>query len=79
MIQEILEQIKPLDNTAMAVCQARLDNLTKPLNSLAGFEKLAVQLAGITRLARPRELRKSIVLMAADHGVAAEGVSAYPP
>lgn len=79
MIQEMMERIKPLDDQAMAACQARLDNLTKPLNSLAGFEKLAVQLAGITRQDRPHQLRKSIVLMAADHGVAAEGVSAYPP
>ena len=79
MIREILEQIQPLDNKAMAACQARLDNLTKPLNSLAGFEKLAVQLAGITRQDRPHQLRKSIILMAADHGVAVEGVSAYPP
>ncbi len=78
VINHIVTRIKPLDEVAMAACQDRLDNLTKPLNSLGDFEKLAVRLAGITRQSQPRQLQKSIILMAADHGVAAEGVSAYP-
>ncbi|HWQ61670.1 MAG TPA: nicotinate-nucleotide--dimethylbenzimidazole phosphoribosyltransferase, partial [Negativicutes bacterium] len=59
-------------------CQLRLDNLTKPLGSLHGLEQLAVRMAGITGRPRPRDLAKCIILMAGDHGVAAEGVSAYP-
>jgi nicotinate-nucleotide--dimethylbenzimidazole phosphoribosyltransferase len=78
MIKDIISLIKPLDAEAMDKCQLRLDNLTKPLNSLLGLETLARQMAGITGNPRPRAPQKSIVLMAADHGVAAEGVSAYP-
>lgn len=70
--------IPKLDEQAMQACRARLDVLTKPLNSLAAFEDIAVRLAGITRNERPRDLRKGIVVMVADHGVAMEGVSAYP-
>lgn len=79
MINQILDSIKPLDAAAMAACRLRLDNLTKPLDSLGDFETLALRLAGITGQSQPQHLKKSMILMAADHGVAAEGVSAYPP
>ncbi|MDT8900451.1 nicotinate-nucleotide--dimethylbenzimidazole phosphoribosyltransferase [Anaeroselena agilis] len=78
MLKDTIAAIGPLDETAMADCQLRIDNLTKPLGSLHGLERLAVLMAGITGRARPRDLVKHIILMAADHGVAAEGVSAYP-
>jgi len=78
MFDDINSLIKPLDLAAMEKCQLRLDNLTKPLGSLHSFEHLALQMAGITGNARPQNLKKSIILMAGDHGVAAEGVSAYP-
>ncbi len=78
MLKETIAAIGPLDRAAMEACQLRLDNLTKPLGSLHGLEELAVQMAGITGRARPQGLGKCIVLMAGDHGVAAEGVSAYP-
>lgn len=78
MFDDINTLIKPLDLAAMEKCQLRLDNLTKPLGSLHSFEHLALQMAGITGNARPRNLKKSIILMAGDHGVVAEGVSAYP-
>jgi len=70
--------IPDLDEDAMGAAQARLDQLTKPLGSLGRLEALARQLAGITRTLRPSVSRKVIVTIAADHGVAREGVSAYP-
>jgi nicotinate-nucleotide--dimethylbenzimidazole phosphoribosyltransferase len=72
--------LAPLDIGAMDAVRARLGRLTKPAGSLGQLESLAVQLAGIRgeeRATRPL-LRRSIVVMAADHGVAARGVSAYP-
>ncbi|BBB90102.1 MAG TPA: nicotinate-nucleotide--dimethylbenzimidazole phosphoribosyltransferase [Methylomusa anaerophila] len=78
MLEDVITQIKPLDVQAMEKCQVRLDNLTKPLGSLHHFEHLACQMAGITGNPRPRTLPKSIILMAGDHGVAAEEPSAYP-
>lgn len=78
MLDGLIAAIKPLDLGAMEACQLRLDNLTKPLGSLHGLEQLACRLAGITGDPRPRKLKKCIILAAADHGVAREGVSAYP-
>ncbi|MCM0758984.1 nicotinate-nucleotide--dimethylbenzimidazole phosphoribosyltransferase [Sporomusa sphaeroides DSM 2875] len=66
MFNDILATIKPLDEQAMERCQLRLDNLTKPLNSLHSFEHIARQLAGVTGHPRPRNLEKSIIIMAAD-------------
>lgn len=58
--------------------EARQKTLTKPVGALGRMESLAVRLAALQATARPRADRVSIVVFAADHGVAAEGVSAYP-
>lgn len=58
--------------------QKRLDNLTKPLGSLGRLEELARRIAGITGKENPSLKNKVIFTMAADHGIAEEGVSAYP-
>ncbi|VBB07809.1 nicotinate-nucleotide-dimethylbenzimidazole phosphoribosyltransferase prokaryotic [Lucifera butyrica] len=79
MIQDAIAAIGALNTETMDRCQLRLDNLTKPLNSLHGLEYLARKMAGITGNARPRSLKKSIVLMAADHGVAVRDPSQPPP
>jgi nicotinate-nucleotide--dimethylbenzimidazole phosphoribosyltransferase len=62
----------------MRAARARQEELTKPAGSLGRLEELAVHLAGITGQVRPRFPRKAVVVLAADHGVAAGGVSAYP-
>ncbi len=71
-------RIDPLNEELMAQAQQRLDRLTKPLGSLGRLEELAKQLAGILGTVRPSLQQKVIITMAADHGVADEGVSAYP-
>ena len=76
--KEIIEQIPPLDDAAMQSARARQDMLTKPRGSLGRLEELAIQLAGMKADPFPSVERKSVIVMAADHGVAAEGVSAYP-
>ncbi len=73
-----LPVIPPLDLNAQAAARARQDSLTKPQGSLGRLEDLSVQLAAITGQPRPTVARKAVVVMAGDHGVAAEGVSAYP-
>ncbi len=78
MIEETLAQIGPLDQSAMAAVRARQSRLTKPEGSLGRLEELAIKLAGITGKPLPTVARKAIVVMAGDHGVAVEGVSAYP-
>jgi nicotinate-nucleotide--dimethylbenzimidazole phosphoribosyltransferase len=52
--------------------------LTKPRGSLGRLEELSIHLAGITSCALPSVERKTVIVMAADHGVTSEGVSAYP-
>jgi nicotinate-nucleotide--dimethylbenzimidazole phosphoribosyltransferase len=71
-------RVQPLDAGAMAATRERLDQLTKPVGSLGRLEELALQLAGITGQQQPRFADKVVIVLAADHGVAAEGVSAYP-
>ena len=71
-------ELAPLDSAAMAAAQERLDRLTKPPGSLGRLEAVVVQLAGITGSAAPRIDRPAVVVFAADHGVTAQGVSAYP-
>ena len=74
-----LAAIKPLDKDAMAAAVGRQGKLTKPPSALGRLETLSIILAGITGCARPSVARKVIAVMAGDHGVVAEGVSAYPP
>lgn len=77
-MEETLAGIGSLDLEAMQKVQERLDSLTKPPGSLGRLEELAVQLAGITGQSFPVGSRKKVVVMAADHGVVDEGISAYP-
>ena len=70
--------ITPLDGDAMAAARSRQGELTKPAGSLGRLEALAIQIAGMTGQERPSLAQKAIVVMAGDHGVTAEGVSAYP-
>lgn len=60
------------------VAQARLDRLTKPPGSLGRLEELAVRVVVITGDPAPRLDAPVIFTLAGDHGVVADGVSAYP-
>ena len=76
-LSRLLERVAAPDLAAGAAAQRHLDNLTKPPGSLGRLEELAVRLATI-RGGPPRLERPVIFTFAADHGVVAEGVSAYP-
>ncbi len=77
-MQAVIDAIAPLDEVAQAQALARQETLTKPAGSLGRLEEIAVRLAGITGQVRPTVARKAVVVLASDHGVAVEGVSAYP-
>ena len=77
-LQEVLTRIQPVDQAIAAQTQARLDRLTKPLGSLGRLEETAVRYATITGEVKPAVPRGVVFTFAADHGVATEGVSAYP-
>jgi nicotinate-nucleotide--dimethylbenzimidazole phosphoribosyltransferase len=77
-LEEIIKDIKALDGTSMQAARARQNNLTKPRGSLGRLEELSIHLAGMKANPVPAVERKAVIVMAADHGVAIEGVSAYP-
>jgi nicotinate-nucleotide--dimethylbenzimidazole phosphoribosyltransferase len=78
ILDSLITTIQPLDEPAMRSARARQDTLTKPPGSLGRLEELSIQLAGIKADPFPSVERKAVIVMAADHGVASEGVSAYP-
>ncbi len=78
-IEQLIARIGPLDAKAMAEAAARQDSLTKPLGSLGRLEEVSIRLAGITAACPPPvPARKAVIVFAGDHGVVAQGVSAYP-
>ncbi|MCE3223299.1 MAG: cobT [Nitrospira sp.] len=77
-LDEVLARIQPVDCEIATLAQARLDRLTKPLGSLGRLEETAVRYATITGEVKPNVPRGVVFTFAADHGVATEGVSAYP-
>lgn len=70
--------IPPVDVHVMESARARQAVLTKPAGSLGRLEDLSIRLAGMTGRLDPPLGDAVVFTLAADHGVAAEGVSAYP-
>jgi len=70
--------IPPLDLEAVHQARTRQNQLTKPPGSLGRLEEISIRLAGMKADPCPSVSRKAVIVMAADHGIAAEGVSAFP-
>ncbi len=70
-----LAQIGPLDQRAMEEAQRRWDSIAHPLNSLGLLERDIVHIAGITGSADMDLSKKAVVVMCADNGVVAQGVT----
>ena len=79
LLADTLAAIHPVDPEIGRRTKARLDQKTKPPGSLGRLEEVAVRVAAARGAEVPPLPVKAVVVMAADHGVAAEGVSAYPP
>jgi nicotinate-nucleotide--dimethylbenzimidazole phosphoribosyltransferase len=78
-LKDVVAGIPQPDAQAAEAARARQDSLTKPQGSLGRLEELSIQLAAITGQPIPAIKHKVIITMAGDHGVARDGVSAYPP
>jgi nicotinate-nucleotide--dimethylbenzimidazole phosphoribosyltransferase len=76
--RETIDRIQLTDSRLLAQAQAQLDRLTKPIGSLGRLEELAAHYVMITGEVKPKVPRGAVFTFAADHGVTAEGVSAYP-
>jgi nicotinate-nucleotide--dimethylbenzimidazole phosphoribosyltransferase len=78
LLQETIEAIQPVNRDFHASAQAALNRLTKPVGSLGRLEELAARYVAISQLFPPTIPDALVFTLAADHGVAGEGVSAYP-
>lgn len=74
----LITRIGPPDEAVRAASQRAFDMKTKPRGSLGRLESLATQIAALRGTAVPARPEAALVVAAADHGVAVEGVSAYP-
>lgn len=78
ILDAALARIQPVDPALLAAAQAKLDNKTKPLGSLGRIEEFGRRVAAISGNMKPDLSKKVIYTFAGDHGVVAEGVSAFP-
>jgi nicotinate-nucleotide--dimethylbenzimidazole phosphoribosyltransferase len=78
LIDSTVARITPVDGTWIERARDRQRHLTKPEGSLGRLEEVANRFCGIQETLEPTAANPRIILFAADHGVAAEGVSAYP-
>ncbi len=76
-VQAWVAEVRPADPAAALRARQRLESLTKPAQSLGLLEEIVVRLAGATGLVVPAASPAAVVVMAADHGIADAGVSAY--
>jgi nicotinate-nucleotide--dimethylbenzimidazole phosphoribosyltransferase len=78
LIESTIKEITAQDASAREQAKKRLDQLTMPHWALGRLMDLSLDLAGMTGSMNPALKRRAVVTMAADHGVAASGVSLYP-
>lgn len=74
----MLDPAKPLNAEAARAARERQDRLTKPPGALGLLEDVAIRLAAMQGTETPSAEKVHITVFAADHGVAAQGVSAFP-
>jgi nicotinate-nucleotide--dimethylbenzimidazole phosphoribosyltransferase len=77
-LREIIQGIRPLDEEWVRKARARTARLVMPTRALGRLHEVSERLCGILRTLDPCVQRKAVVVMAGDHGVVSEGVSAYP-
>lgn len=77
-LKSTIKKIQPPDPVLLEAAQAKLDDLIKPQGSLGRLEDLAKQMVSITGSLSPVIDKKAVLVMAGDHGVVKDGVSAYP-
>ena len=77
-LEEIIAGIKPLDPEWIQKAQERTAQLVMPTRALGRLHEISERLCGIQETLEPSINHKAILVMAGDHGVVEEGVSAYP-
>ena len=77
-LQDIVKSIEPLDQKWMTKAEERTATLVMPTRALGRLHDISERLCAIQKTIQPSLNRKAILVMAGDHGVVDEGVSAYP-
>jgi len=79
-LADVVGRIAPPDEASRAAAMQRQARLTKPAGALGRMEELSVWASGVQGRCPPKPFERArVVLIAADHGIAQSGVSAYPP
>lgn len=74
-LEEVLQTVRPVDKKIKEQARYRWNSLAKPIGGLGMLEEMVEQLAAIQRTVRPVLEKKAVVIMGADNGVVAEGVT----
>ena len=77
-LEAIIEGIKPVEQKWIQKAQERTSQLVMPTRALGRLHEISERICGIQQTLEPTINQKAILVMAGDHGVVAEGVSAYP-
>lgn len=77
-LAEILAEIKPVEQEWIRRAQQRTAQLVMPTRALGRLHEISERICGIRQTLEPALNQKAILVMAGDHGVVEEGVSAYP-
>jgi nicotinate-nucleotide--dimethylbenzimidazole phosphoribosyltransferase len=78
ILEQTISAILPVDRDAAALADQRLNSLTKPPASLGYLEEIVRRYAAIRRDGSAKKGRAALAVFVADHGIADEGVSAFP-
>ena len=74
-LDQVIAGITPADTAAMERAKARWDSIAKPLGSLGALEEAVIRIAGMTGSAQVDISKRAVVVMCADNGVVAQGVT----
>ena len=77
-LQDVVKKIQPLDQEWITKAEERTSKLVMPTRALGRLHDISERLCAIQKTMEPSLNRKAILVMAGDHGVVDEGVSAYP-
>ena len=77
-LHEIVKNIEPLDHDWIAKAKERTAQLVMPTRALGRLHDISERLCAIQKTLQPSIGRKAVLIMAGDHGIVEEGVSAYP-
>lgn len=75
LLQETIENIKPLDKSSIEKCKKRFENIAMPLGGLGLLQDAIIQLSGIQQKEKPDISKRAVIVFCADNGVVAQGVT----